>query len=86
MRSHEAWGRISLGEWLLEGHVAADSPFGKTIRDLIEQRAPQRTKENDRKETATGGIESMYAAYAELSHDAAHPSVTALERHFRRAR
>ena len=26
----------------------------------------------------------MYAAYAELSHDAAHPSVAALERHFRR--
>jgi hypothetical protein len=27
----------------------------------------------------------MYAAYAELSHDAAHPSVSPLERHFRRA-
>ena len=26
----------------------------------------------------------MYAAYAELSHDAARPSITALERHFLR--
>ena len=84
MRSHEAWGRISLGEWLLEGHVAADSPFGKTIRDLIKQERFNAPKKLDVKGTATGGVASMYAAYAELSHDAAHPSVSALERHFRR--
>jgi hypothetical protein len=85
MRSHEAWGRISLGEWLLEDHVAADSPFGKTIRDLIKRERLNGPKKMDVKGTATGGVEGMYAAYAELSHDAAHPSVTSLERHFRRA-
>jgi uncharacterized protein DUF5677 len=84
MRSHEAWGRISLGEWLLENHVVADSPFGKTIRDLIKRERLNAPKKLDVKGTATGGVEQMYAAYAELSHDAAHPSVTALERHFRR--
>ena len=34
MRSHEAWGRISLGEALLK-HGVADSPYGQTIRGLI---------------------------------------------------
>ena len=84
MRRHEAWGRISLGEWLLESHVAADNPFGKTIRDLIKRERLNAPKKLVVKSTATGGIEQMYATYAELSHDAAHPSVTALERHFRR--
>jgi hypothetical protein len=84
MRGHEAWGRISLGEWLLENHVAADSPFGKTIRDLIKRERLNAPKKLVVKDTATGGVASMYAAYAELSHGAAHPSVAALERHFRR--
>jgi hypothetical protein len=85
MRSHEAWDRISLGEWLLDGHVAADSPFGKTIRGLIKRERVNAPKKMNVKGTATGGVEHMYATYAELSHDAAHPSVTALERHFRQA-
>ena len=85
MRGHEAWERISLGEWLLEGHVVADSPFGETIRDLIKRERVNAPKKMNVKRTATGGVEHMYATYAELSHDAAHPSITALERHFRRA-
>jgi hypothetical protein len=34
-------------------------------------------------ETAKGEIEKMYPAYGMLSHDAAHPTITALKRHFR---
>jgi hypothetical protein len=84
MRSHEAWGRISLGEWLLEGHVAPDSPFGKTTRDLIKRERLNAPKKMTVKGTAKNGIEKMYGYYAQLSEEAAHPSVTALERHFRR--
>jgi hypothetical protein len=85
MRSHEAWGRISLGEWLLENAGMAANPFGQTIRDLIKRERRNAPKKMDVKGTATGAVEHLYAAYAELSHDAAHPSLTALERHFRRA-
>lgn len=34
-------------------------------------------------DTAKGDIEKMYPAYAMLSHDVAHASVTALRRHYR---
>jgi hypothetical protein len=83
MRSHEAWGGISLGETSLKHPAVADTPQGQTVRGLINRERvkfpkPKQIKVSD---TAKGDIEKMYPAYAMLSHDAAHPSITALKRH-----
>ena len=51
----------------------ADLPQRESLKE------PQRLTVRD---TAKGDIARLYAYYALLSHDAAHPSVTALERHF----
>jgi hypothetical protein len=85
MRSHEAWGRISLGESALKHPGVADSPQGRTVRGLIKRERAEFPKPSKLtvSDTAKGDIETMYPAYAILAHDAAHPSLTALERHFR---
>jgi hypothetical protein len=84
MRSHEAWGRISLGEVLLKNRVA-DSPHIQTIRGLIKSERAEFPRRNKLavSETAKGDMGRFYSDYAMLSHDAAHPSITALKRHFR---
>jgi hypothetical protein len=83
MRSDESANRVSLGESSLK-HLA-DSPEGQTIRGLIKRERVEFPKPNKLKvrDTAKGDIEKMYPAYAMLSHDAAHPSITALKRHYR---
>ena len=84
MRSHEAWGRILLGEALLK-RGAADSPEGQTIRGLIKGQRAEFPRPNKLtvSETAKSDVSNLYSDYAMLSHDAAHPSITALRRHFR---
>ncbi len=84
MRSHEVASRISLGESSLK-HGAADSPQGKILRGLIKHARAEfpKPKKLTVSDTAKGEIEKMYPAYATLSHDAAHASITALLRHFR---
>ena len=84
LRSREAWGRIALGESSLKHPGVVDSAYGKIIRGLIKNERLKTPKKMNVKGIAKGDIEEMYTAYAQLSHDAAHPSVTALERHFRR--
>jgi hypothetical protein len=85
MRSHEAASRISIGQSALKHPGVAESPGGKTIRGHIKRERtefpkPEKLTVSD---TAKGEIEKMYPAYAMLSHDAAHASVTALKRHYR---
>jgi hypothetical protein len=80
MQSHEAASRISVGEAILK-HGVADSPQGKTIRKLIKSEHGKSPKKLRVSDTAKGEIEKAYPAYALLSHDAAHASITALERH-----
>jgi hypothetical protein len=60
MRSHEAWGRISLGEALLK-HGVADSPQGKTVRGLIKRERVEFPKPNKLtvSDTAKGDIEKV---------------------------
>lgn len=86
MRSHESWGRVSLGETSLKHPGVADTPSGQIVRGLIKRERAEFPKPNKMsvKSTAKGDIEKMYPAYAVLSHDAAHASVTALRRYFRR--
>jgi hypothetical protein len=85
MRSHEAASRISLGQSSLKHHDLAESPQGETIRGLIKRERLEFPKPSKLtvSDTAKGDIEKMYPAYAMLSHDAAHASITALRRHFR---
>ena len=84
MRSHEAASRISLGESSLKHPGVAESPQGKTVRGLIKrERAEFPSQKLTVSDTAKGDIEKMYPAYAMLSHDAAHASITALKRHYR---
>jgi hypothetical protein len=85
MRSHDAARRISLGERTLKQPRAAESPLGKALRGVIKsQRAefPNPSRLGTVSDAAKGEIEVMYPAYAVLSHDAAHPSVIALRRHY----
>lgn len=84
LQSHEAWGRISLGESSLKHPGVVDSAYGKIVRGLIKRERLRAPKKMNVKGIAKGDIETMYTAYAQLSHDAAHPSVTALERHLQR--
>jgi hypothetical protein len=83
VRSHEAASRILLGESSLKHPGVAESPEGKTIRGLIKRERLKSPKKLAVSETPKGDIEKMYPAYAMLSHDVAHATVTALERHFR---
>jgi hypothetical protein len=84
MRSNDAAKRISLGERMLKHPGAGESPAGKTLLGVIKsQRAefpkPSRLTVSD---TVEGEMEVVYSSYGLLSHDAAHPSVTALRRHY----
>jgi hypothetical protein len=85
MRSHEAANRISLGESSLKHPGVAESPQGKTVRERIKRERAEFQKPSKLavSDTAKGDIEKMYPAYAMLSLDAAHASVTALRRHYR---
>jgi hypothetical protein len=74
-----------MGERALKQPGAAESPAGKTLRGAIKsQRAefPNPTRLGTVSDMAEGEIEVMYTSYAVLSHDAAHPSVIALRRHY----
>jgi hypothetical protein len=84
MRSDESANRVSLGEFSLKHPGVADSPHGQTVRRLIKRERGEFPKPSKLKvsDTAKGDIEKMYPAYAVLSHDAAHPSITALKRHY----
>jgi hypothetical protein len=84
MRSHDAHGKISLGKIVLTHPGVADGPLASVFERLIERERLKQPKRLTVRDTAKGGdIERMYADYALLSHDAAHPSLTALDRHFR---
>jgi hypothetical protein len=85
MRSDESANRVSLGETTLKHPGVADSPQGRTVRGLIKRERVEFPKPSKLKvsDTAKGEIEKIYLAYAMLSHDVAHASVTALKRHYR---
>jgi hypothetical protein len=83
MRSHDASYKISLGKMALEQPAVADGPLARIFEDLIQRESLKEPKRRT-VSTAKGDIARMYAYYALLSQDAAHPSVTALDRHFRR--
>ena len=63
----------------------ADSPHVQIIRGLIKRERAEFPKSNKLSvsETAKGDMSKFYTDYAMLSHDPAHPSITALKRHFR---
>ncbi len=82
MRSHEAAGRISLGESGLKHLVVAESPLGKTIRGRIKRERLNSPKKLAVSDTAKGEIERLYPVYAMLAHDSAHASISALRRHY----
>jgi hypothetical protein len=87
MRSHDAHGKISLGKIVLTHPGVADGPLSSVFERLKERERLKQPKRLTVRDTAKGGdIERMYADYALLSHDAAHPSLTALDRHFRLVR
>jgi hypothetical protein len=60
MRSHEAAGRISLGESGLKHLVVAESPLGKTIRGRIKRERLNSPKKLVVSDTAKGEIERLY--------------------------
>ena len=74
-----------MGERALKQPGAAESPAGKTLRGAIKsQRAefPNPGRLGTVSDMAEGEMEVMSSSYAMLSHDAAHPSVIALRRHY----
>jgi hypothetical protein len=85
MRSHDAWGRISLAELTLKRPGVANGRHGQAGRDLIKRERLKDAQKNDRKRHGPAGIEKRYPAHARLSR-VAHPSITAIRRHFRLGR
>jgi hypothetical protein len=83
MRSDKAANMISVGESWLKHSGVAESPQGTTVRGLIKRERLKSPKKLAVSDTAKGENEKMYPAYAMLSLDVAHASVTALDRHFR---
>jgi hypothetical protein len=82
MQSHDAMGRISIGQSSLKHFGVAESPLGETIRGLIKRKRLHSPKKLAVSDTAGGEIGKMYPTYAMLSLDAAHASITALRRHY----
>jgi hypothetical protein len=82
MRSHDASHKISLGKMALKQPGVGDGPLARIFENLIQRESLKKPKRLSVRGTAKGEIARMYAYYALLSHDAAHPSVTALDRHF----
>jgi hypothetical protein len=83
MRSHDASYKISLGKMALEQPRVADGSLARVFESMIQRESGKEPKKLTVRGTARGDIAHLYAHYALLSHDAAHPSITALNRHFR---
>jgi hypothetical protein len=67
----------------LEQPSVADGSLARVFESMIQRESSKEPKKLTVRGTARGDIAHLYAHYALLSHDAAHPSITALNRHFR---
>lgn len=90
MQNDEAANRKSLGETVLritsrEG-ANLDDGIGRKLRGHIRtlnKRFPNSRKLKTSKTAAQGVVDLAYGSFLTLSHDAVHPSLTALHRHLR---
>jgi hypothetical protein len=83
MRSSDAQHKISFCKIVLTHPGVADGPLASVFERLIERERLKEPKRLTVRNTAKGDMARRYADYVLLSHDAAHPSITALDRHFR---
>ena len=89
MRRDEQKGHLGIAEihWQVQrAEIGDQDPLVKQLKariDRMKARTPKPTFLNPGTAVAGTSIEQTYLVYRNLSHDAAHPSITALRRHLR---